>query len=392
MRVRAFLRAISLAVSFAVCEHAYAQSSVTLYGIVDDAIVYANNQKGHSNIYLRQGNNIASRWGIKGSDDLGDGTKAIFDLQAGFDPNSGSAAATGLIFNRQEYVGLQNNKVGTITFGRQYTPSYALILPLTFTYWLTGATGTPPGGIDGLDSTLRVNNSVVYTSPEMRGLQFSAQYGFSGIAGAAGSGNTVAAAARYFRGPLSLAAGYVRMTNADTASGGFSSSSSATFFPSVINEGYLSAHTIQQFVADGNYRIGDLTLGANYANLVYRPDASSSFGSTAVFNIFGVLAAYRFSPVFSAAGGFSFTRASQSNGITDPARYFQYSFQENYFLSKRTTIYLLQAWQHASGRTLGPMGGASIIPALPAIGDSQDLTPSSTANQFVGMVGITTAF
>ncbi|MFP3605882.1 porin [Paraburkholderia sp. SIMBA_053] len=212
----------------------------------------------------------------------------------------------------------------------------------------------PPGGIDGLDSTLRVNNSIVYTSPEMQGLKFSMQYGVGGIAGSLGSGSTIAAAARYLRGPLSLATGYVRITNADSGSGGFSSSSSATFFTSVINQGYLSAHTIQQIVAYGNYRFGNLTVGTGYANVAYRPDGKSSFGSSAIFNIYGGLAAYQFTPAFSLAAGSSFTRASQANGITDAARYFQCSFQENYSLSKRTTIYLLQAYQHARGRLQDP--------------------------------------
>src|ERR1700744_5274568 len=82
---------------------ASAQSSVTLYGVVDDALTYVNNQKGHSNVYLRQGNLYSSKFGIKGSEDLGGGTSAIFDLQAGYDPNTGASSSSGLLFNRQSF-------------------------------------------------------------------------------------------------------------------------------------------------------------------------------------------------------------------------------------------------------------------------------------------------
>nr|WP_281365326.1 porin [Paraburkholderia caffeinitolerans] len=52
---------------------------------------------------------------------MGGGLSAIFDLQAGFDPNSGAEASSGLVFNQQAFVGLQNNQFGTLTLGRQYT-------------------------------------------------------------------------------------------------------------------------------------------------------------------------------------------------------------------------------------------------------------------------------
>ncbi|KAF1027241.1 MAG: Outer membrane porin protein [Burkholderia plantarii] len=79
---------------------AFAQSSVTLYGVADNAITYVNNQNGHSNVYLRDGNLYASKFGLRGSEDLGGGTHAIFDLQAGFNLNTGAQAASGTLFNR----------------------------------------------------------------------------------------------------------------------------------------------------------------------------------------------------------------------------------------------------------------------------------------------------
>ncbi|WP_206995013.1 porin [Trinickia mobilis] len=370
---------------------AWAQSSVTLYGVVDDAFTYVNNQKGSSNRYLRQGNLYASKFGFRGAEDLGGGTKAIFDLQAGFDPNTGAASTAGLLFNREAYVGLQNAQYGTVTAGRQYTPYYLMVGPLTGSNWLTGATGAHPGDIDGLDTTIRINNSVTYTSPAYYGLSASAMYAFSGIAGSPGKGQTWSGALSYANGPVSLGAGYLRMNNTGlTAS--FDPSATASFGTSALNQGYVSAKAVQHIAAAGNYALGNLTLGLNYSNVQYLAGGNSLFTNTAVFNSYGALADYRFTPAFDIAGGFAYTAASKANGITSAARYEQYSLRESYRLSKRTTLYAAQAYQHASGDTLGKSGAGNIVEAVPDVGDSQNATPSSTRSQFVAMFGIAVTF
>jgi predicted porin len=383
------LSRVAATVAVFACAPAFAQSSVTLYGAVDDAVTYVNNQKGHSIVYLRQGNLYASKFGLQGKEDLGGGTTAIFDLQNGFDLNTGALSSAGLMFNRQAYVGLQNNSVGTLTAGRQYTPYYMFVGPLTGSAWLTGATGAHPGDIDGLDTTVRINNSLVYTSPKWAGLQASAMYALGGIAGSTGKGQTYSGALRYSNGPISLGLGYLRMDNAQQTAG-FDSASTGSFAVSALNTGYVSAKAIQNVAAAGNYTLGNLVLGLSYSNVEYQAGGRSSFGSTAVFNTYAALASYRFTPAFDAGAGVAYTVASKANGISSAARYEQYSLKEAYHLSKRTTLYALQAYQHASGQTVSSTG--SIVDAAPAVGDSQNGTPSSTHGQFVGMVGIATLF
>jgi predicted porin len=374
-----------------VCAPAFAQSSVTLYGAVDDAVTYVNNQKGSSNVYLRQGNLYASKFGLQGKEDLGGGTTAIFDLQNGFDLNTGAFSSSGVMFNRQAYVGLQNVRARTLTAGRQYTPYYLFVGPLTGSAWLTGATGAHPGDIDGLDTTVRINSSLVYTSPNWSGLQASAMYALGGIAGSTGKGQTYSGAVRYLNGPMTLALGYLWMDNAQQTAG-FDPASTGSFGVSALNAGYVSAKAIQHIAAAGNYTLGKLTLGLSYSNVEYQAGARSLFGSTAVFNTYAALAVYRFTPAFDAGAGVSYTAASKANGINSAARYQQYSLKEAYHLSKRTTLYALQAYQHAGGQTLGSGGAGNIVDAAPAVGDSQNGTPSSTRSQFVGMVGIATLF
>nr|WP_233217261.1 porin [Trinickia dabaoshanensis] len=371
------------------CMPAFAQSTVTLYGAVDDALTYVSNQKGHSNVYMRQGNLYASKFGLQGKEDLGNGTTAIFDLQNGFDLNTGALSSSGLMFNRQAYVGLQNARFGTLTAGRQYTPYYMFVGPLTGSSWLTGATGAHPGDIDGLDTTVRINNSLVYTSPNWGGFQASAMYALGGIAGSTGKGQTYSGALRYLNGPVTLSLGYLRMNNAQQTTG-FDPASTGSFGVSALNAGYVSAKAIQHVAAAGNYTLGNLTLGLSYSNVEYRSGAHSLFGSTAVFNTYAALGVYRFTPQFDAGAGVAFTAASKSNGIGSAARYAQYSLKEAYHLSKRTTLYALQGYQHASGQTLNAAG--SIVDAAPSVGDSQNGTPSATHGQFVGMLGIATLF
>ncbi|WP_206956080.1 porin [Trinickia acidisoli] len=382
---------VAAAAATLACTSAFAQSSVTLYGAVDDALTYVSNQKGSSNVYLRQGNLYASKFGLQGKEDLGDGTTAVFDLQNGFDPNTGALSSSGVLFNREAYVGLQNVRAGTLTAGRQYTPYYMFVGPLTGSSWLTGATGAHPGDIDGLDTTVRINSSLVYTSPNWGGLQASAMYALGGIAGSTGKGETYSGALRYASGPVSLGLGYLRMDNAQQTTG-FDSASTGSFGVSALNAGYVSAKAVQHVAAAGNYTLGNLVLGLSYSNVEYQAGAHSLFGSTAVFNTYAALAVYHFTPAFDVGTGFAFTAASKANGISDAARYEQYSLKEAYHLSKRTTLYALQAYQHSSGQTLGSAGAGDIIDAAPDVGDSQDSTPSSTHGQFVSMFGIATLF
>jgi predicted porin len=389
MKKNATLRAL-LPVTFlcgAVSVHA--QSNVTLYGVVDDAISYVNNQNGSANVYLRQGNLYASKFGLRGNEDLGGGTRAVFDLQAGFDANTGAASSAGLLFNRQAYVGLANDAYGTFTMGRQYTPYMLFVGPLASSSWLTGATGAHPGDYDGLDTTVRINNAVTYTSPVFKGLSASVLYGFSGIAGSPGAGQSLSAALRYTSGPVSLAAGYLRLNNTGRTSN-FDPNASGSFAVSAVNRGYASARAAQNIAAAGNYTLGNFTLGLNYTNVQYLAGGTAAFANTAVFNTYGALAAWRATPTFDMAGAFSYTLASKANGVTNAARYQQYSLRESWHLSKRTTLYALQAFQHASGQTLAANG--AIVNAVATVGDSQNGSPSSTNSQFVGMAGISVLF
>jgi predicted porin len=382
----------AMAMSIGALSNAQAQTNVTIYGVLDDAFVYSSNQNGLHNFYQRNGNLAGSKLGFKGTEDLGNGLQALFVLENGFAVDDGTMSSPGVLFNRQSFVGL-GNQLGTVTAGRQYTPYYLFVGPVGPTSSLTGATGAHPGDIDGLDTTIRINNSVTYTSPVFAGgVQASAQYGMGEIAGASSSGATYSAALKYDMSPLRLALGYLYMKNGPTVGTTFDSRASGSFSASAINRGYLSAGAVQYLAAGARYKIGDVELGLNGSNVQYKPTSGSLFTSTATFNTLGVLATYQLTPSIFVSGGYSYTKEKAANGVTDPARYQQIALEQVYSFSPRTALYLLEAYQYAKGSTLGAGGIGNPVSAVAVVGDSQTGTPSSNSNQTVVMLGIRHSF
>src|SRR5579863_5536834 len=89
---------------------AMAQNSVTLYGLIDEGLDFSTNANGHQSYQMVSGDTVGSRFGLKGTEDLGSGLKAIFKLENGFNTNTGAMAQGGLLFGRQAYVGLSSDQ------------------------------------------------------------------------------------------------------------------------------------------------------------------------------------------------------------------------------------------------------------------------------------------
>ena len=117
----------------------FAQNSVTLYGIVEVGATYTSNAGGHQQYALTSGVASGSRFGLRGTEDLGSGLQALFDLENGFAPTTGKLGQNGTFFGRQAYVGLGGNW-GTLTLGRTNTNTYDLVSPL-----VSGATWAAAG-------------------------------------------------------------------------------------------------------------------------------------------------------------------------------------------------------------------------------------------------------
>jgi len=380
---------------------AFAQSSVTLYGIVDTGFGYQSSSTtlgstsgGHSNFKMITGVWAGSRFGLKGAEDLGGGTKAIFTLEEGINSATGAMATSNLMFSRQAFVGVTNNNYGTLTAGRQYAAYYQLLSPYSPTTWITGFYGAHPGDIDGMDTIYRANNTLLYISPSLYGFKFAGSYSFAGVAGSVNQGSTWSAAVQYAQGPVGMTVAFSRINNSTPGGGTFgtdsaTSNAGAQAGVSALTNGYQTAQAQQRFAVGAGYTFNSaFDITATYSNVQYIPGIGSAFRSEAIWNTGGVVLHWKPTPTWDFATGYSYTRATTANGIASAAQYQQFNLSQYYSLSKRTGLYALEAYQRANGQTLGS-NGKSVINATATIGDGFNSTPSSSRSMVgvgVGMV------
>ncbi|BEV17638.1 porin [Herbaspirillum sp. DW155] len=369
---------------------ALAQSNVTIYGVVDNALVYSSSQNGAHNVYMRSGNLSASKIGFKGNEDLGGGLQAFFQLENGFDADTGAMSSANTLFNRQSFVGLSSKTAGSVSVGRQYTPYYLYVGSIGSTTVLTGATGAHPGDVDALDTSVRSSNAISYSSPVMGGAQVSALYGMGETAGSTATGSAYSVAFRYNVSAWNFALGYQHLNRGTSSATWGSSTATANIPNSAVNAGYQTANSAQMIAAAARYTIDKLMLGASYSVAQYRPGSGSLFTQDVKFQTAGAFTTYQWSQALTLAAGYSYTFANKGNGIDTAANYHQLALQETYAFSPRTALYFLQAYQLAGGNTLASNG--SIIHALAAVGDSQNSTASSGKSQTVLMAGIRHSF
>ncbi|KAE8759667.1 MULTISPECIES: porin [Paraburkholderia] len=327
---------------------AHAQSSVTLYGLIDAGITYTNNQHGHSNWQETSGSVNGSRWGLRGSEDLGGGLKAIFTLENGFGINNGTLKQGGREFGRQAFVGLSSDQFGAVTLGRQYDSMVDYVGPLSLTGTQYGGTQfAHPFDNDNLNNSFRVNNSVKYTSVNYGGFKGGAMYGFSNQAGGFANNRAYSVGGTYNWGGLNVAAAFMQLNGSGTANTGGAVSDDFTF----------GAKRQQTWGAGANYTFGPATAGLLYTqtNLTGLTSISSAAGGTSAavslpsnsahFQNFEVNGRYALTPAVSVAGSYTYTRASL-NGVRP--NYNQFNLQTDYALSKRTDVYLQGEYQRVN--------------------------------------------
>lgn len=219
---------IALAALAATAGVAHAQSSVTLYGVAD-AFVNSREDKTTTaagvTTKLRQarvdGSGLSSsRWGLRGSEDLGGGLAAVFTLESGFDISTGANANNGgstaanagsVLFGRTATVGLKGG-FGETRLGRQYTAYDSLRGVTNNTYDSnTFATTGAIWGTGVQDYSNRINNAISYASPVFGGFSGSIVYGFGEDKTATSSASSSASVqVRYANGPLLIGVAHQR--------------------------------------------------------------------------------------------------------------------------------------------------------------------------------------
>ena len=334
---------------------AFAQSSVTLYGVGDMWFGQQTTGIGAAKVsqtVLNSGGLSGSRFGLRGTEDLGGGLAANFQFENGFgldngvtsNSNSGvltaatatagsktAAAAAGTavaIFGRQAFIGLSGG-FGNVRLGRQYS-SYDELRGGTDTMGHTGFSATAGAGAwdtVGSGYTFRVNNMVRYETPNMGGLTANVSYGLGENKTAAnGADSLVAFKVQYANGPLMAglsvqnekAAGRAAAAAVAAAPGNAGTAAVAA------SAGVKLKHTLFA----GSYDLGVAKLNAGYNTSSWtggNKDKEMQFGVTMPFGATSVALAYGNSK-------------NSTAGVTN-AKGTTLGLQALYALSKRTTAY-----------------------------------------------------
>nr|WP_158903926.1 porin [Burkholderia sp. L27(2015)] len=389
---------------------AQAQSSVTLYGILDDGITYTNSAAGHSSIVQQDGNNTGatgSRLGFRGIEQLGDGLSAIFVLENGYTLPNGGLQQGGLMFGRQAYVGL-NSGLGTLTFGRQYDSLADYLQPLSAAAQWGGYMMGHADEVDNIVDTNRLNNSIKFNTQRYGGFRVGGIYSLGGVAGDVTRNQVLAFGADYASGPIVIAAAYL---DAKDPNYGFfggngnaltSTSVTSTGAPNTNNigstrpafSGFASAGNEQIAAVGAAYAFGAARAGIIYSNVrfqnlgVLAVSGTPTFspGSAAGFNSIELNFKYQLTPALLLGAAYNLVKGTSvrtADGTDIGATYNQLEGGVDYAFSRRTDVYFVGVFQHASGTdSTGAVAHASI----------DGLTPSSTDKQVGLRVALRTRF
>ncbi|MFL9872920.1 porin [Paraburkholderia megapolitana] len=399
-----------LATLGAVCAHA--QSSITLYGIVDAGVAWTNNTQiaksaggltGASTVSFADGLTAGlagSRWGFHGVEDLGGGLKTVFTLENGFTVNNGALTQGGAEFGRQAFVGLDSSRLGTLTFGRQYDTLIDSIQRFSAPSW-AGWMSSHIGDIDDLGLLYRINNAAKYVTPTLGGIRFSALYSFGGLPGSMGRNQVWSLGMSYESGNFGFGAGYLNARDPNvsfygntpnkglsTANniGSVGSTTVPESFPTFA--GYASANTLEIMGLGGNYTFGGTTISGVLTNTRFDSLGSSSgpnpFDYSGNVNFTNIELDVREHITTTLQTGIAFDYTRRSSLDSDGgAKYMQLDMLADYALSRRTDVYLEAILQRASGRdSLGQSAVATI----------GGFTPSSTNKQAVVRIGLRQRF
>jgi len=215
MRRTATTAWLAMAVLAGPAAGAHAESTVTLYGLIDLGYMNDHDDTKGTSQGIDSGNVSGSRWGIKGTEDLGNGLKATFQLESGFNADNGTSGQSGRLFGRWAYVGLKSATLGEVRLGRQWALGRewgGVATPFSIA-WSRSGLGTTFGYNDGdFGSSGIADNMAMWRSPKLHGFEAAVGYSFA-INGDQefGNGNNdrmVTTGIRYSRGPLRAALTY----------------------------------------------------------------------------------------------------------------------------------------------------------------------------------------
>jgi predicted porin len=361
---------LALAVLGSFAAAAQAQTSVTIYGVVDMGVFYQNKAgAGNNSLFsVNSGELSGSRLGFKGSEDLGGGLKANFQLEMGFTANNGAGAqqdqGSNTLFGRTSTVGLSGN-FGSINIGRQtdfaYSGTDGGINSFSHAGYVTNFS-TVDGNKQARLQGDRTNNSIRYDMPVIGGLNGGVMLGLGQQAGGGSAGQVYAAGLKYDNGPLAFGGDYYQSKEGTTPADRNLINAPAVVPTSVANGGAnVGATATKTFTLGASYDFGFGKLYGNWSRVKMLPLAPVGAGAIQTFNsgTFGQTSANNKLDLFELGynhnltaslkllTGLAHTNVSFINGAPQ-GRLNQAFIGTDYFMSKRTDLYAVATYVRTS--------------------------------------------
>lgn len=324
---------------------ANAETSVTLYGIADVSIRYLSTSSGAvgqdgSRISMENGAISNSRWGLRGSEDLGNGNRAFFRLENGINLQNGNGSDPSKAFSRLAYVGLDGGTIGTLTLGLQNTPMFDLLAdyfdPLTVgnyeqNAWLPAAM-----------SRVRTNNMTKYANT-FGNLSVVASWANGEDWDDRKAGQQYGASLRYTIGQLGLGAAWQQTyaaTDSDERQRAWNLNASYQFESAKVFAGYFNGR-------DETGWVNGVMGGTTTASLD-RKDNGYFAGVT-----------WQATPRWAITGAAYYDRSENVVVEGDKGKRYALAAVAEYSLSKRSQLYGTVDWNKVSDAASGEIAGKS---------------------------------
>jgi predicted porin len=324
-------------------------SGVTLYGVLDAGVLYKTNADaaGRRQTQLVSGGEVPNRWGLLGSENLGNGWAAKFWLESSFKVGTGQfvnggqpATAGTVLFDRGASVGLANQRYGEVLMGRNWTPFWESLQGSDASGWSTfgSLNNVSYQNLTGLKGGYYwANNSVKYVSPTLHGVRASVLYSIGGKAGDFQNSRLYSGHIEFKSGPVRLSAAYIEANDPT---------------------GATDRTTARAYNLGAGYSFGRLSrVGATWTNF-RNPATGANQGFLGLTGSWGITSATVLTGAYIHLTDF---QKSTRNGDL-------FKVGIDHFLSTRTTLYADVGY--TSNGAGGTFGLQNVVPAGRA-GDSQ---------------------
>ncbi|WP_347554900.1 porin [Robbsia sp. KACC 23696] len=351
-----------------------AQSNVTLYGVLDQSVGFTSHvQNGNGTAGSQFGLYPAgglegSRWGLRGSEDLGNGLSAFFQVESGMDLGTGRFTENNTLFNRKALVGLRSSTFGSIALGRQADFVSDFVAPHSQIARFARSVGGAPFDLNNFDYTHQLQNAIKYVSPLFGHFYVGGAVSLSGVAGATGQNLVWSLGAGYDHGPFKAGLAYTDSKNAafnpllaklDAPGVRTVLSTAAVPIGNVPATGQ-SGSRYRVGAIGGSYDFGQASLAATYSLVHSSIDGragalAGTAGNTTTFtaHIAELSGTFKVNPTVSLGLGYSYTRlrVRQNGGYAATLQFHGLTAGAAYALSRRTEIYTTAGVQRGSGDT-----------------------------------------